>query len=130
VGVDRALLLIEQRGSALAKAMLKRELIPFNFDSLLGVKAAVTRTSTLKGLLLLPLPVKLRQEHSLYRAFSRGDVLVIHQLGCIAVVVEQQPLGAVEAYKAGEVLEGLDNLSKLPSGAAVTLRVTPAERSI
>uniref|UniRef100_A0A7C4FAW4 Cyclophilin TM1367-like domain-containing protein n=1 Tax=Thermofilum pendens TaxID=2269 RepID=A0A7C4FAW4_THEPE len=128
--VDRALLLVEQRGSTLAKALLKRELIPFNFDSLLGVKATITRASTSKGLLLLPLPVRLRQEHSLYRAFSQGDVLVVHQLGCIAVVVERQQLESIEAYKAGEVIEGLENLSRLPSGATVTLRITPAERSI
>jgi len=130
VNADRALLLIEQRGSALAKAVLRRELIPFNFDSLLKVRTTITRTSISKGLLLLSLPAKLRQEHSLYRVFSRGDVLVVHQLNCIAVVIEQQPLESVEAYKAGEVLEGLDNLTELPSGATVTLRIMPVEGTI
>uniref|UniRef100_A0A7C1P0Q3 Cyclophilin TM1367-like domain-containing protein n=1 Tax=Thermofilum pendens TaxID=2269 RepID=A0A7C1P0Q3_THEPE len=130
MNADRALLLIEQRGSALAKAVLRRELIPFNFDSLLKVRTTITRTSISKGLLLLSLPAKLRQEHSLYRVFSRGDVLVVHQLNCIAVVIEQQPLESVEAYKAGEVLEGLDNLTELPSGATVTLRIMPVEGTI
>jgi len=115
----------------LAKAVLKRELIPFNFDSLLRVKSTVTRASVARGLLLLPLPLKLRREHSLYRTFNTGDVLLAHQMNCIAIVIERQLLESLEAFKAGEVIEGLDNL--LPghlSGMTVTLRMAPAERGI
>lgn len=124
-----ALLYIEHRGVALAVAKIRREVAPFNFDALVSMRSTITRVSRHGSLLLLQVPVNLRLEHSLYRSFRPGDVLIVHQLGCIAILMEPSVPEGIEIFKAGEVIEGFEALPKLQPGVTVTLRVVVPEQA-
>ncbi|MEM4412088.1 MAG: hypothetical protein QW650_01480 [Thermofilum sp.] len=124
---DEALLYVEYRGSKLAVARIRREVIPFNFDELVKIRSTITRVSKRGGLLLFQVPASLRHEHSLYRSFQPGDVLVAYQLGCLAILTEPLVPEGIELFKAGEVVEGFENLSRLQPGDTVKLRVATGE---
>lgn len=120
---EGARIYFEQKGTTIAVADIRRELIPFNYDILVSIRSTITRASWQSGLLLLPLPVRLRYEHTLYRSFQTGDVLVAHQMNSLAVLVQPPTPERLQLFKAGEVVEGLTNLQKLQSGDTVKLRV-------
>ncbi len=121
--LSEVLIHIERRGARVATLRLRRENAPFNFEAIAGIRFTVTRLTRAGNLLLLQLPVRLRREHSLYREFKPGDVMIAPQFSCLAVLLSAPAPSNVELFKAGEVVEGLEKLASLQSGESVALRV-------